>query len=116
MKNLRAYENLHIVLWLLKDTCWVLTWRVPGLIMIVPTLFVALHITWRSRKTIADFFHNLAVSLWICANASWMIGEFYYDDGTRPIAIVFFVAGISVVAFYYIFLNNRKNREAIKNK
>ncbi|MFM9007686.1 MAG: hypothetical protein ACKORE_03805 [Bacteroidota bacterium] len=30
----RAYENFHIVLWLLKDTCWVSDFKTAGLIMI----------------------------------------------------------------------------------
>ena len=26
LKKIRGYENLHILLWLLKDTCWVMLW------------------------------------------------------------------------------------------
>ena len=43
-KDIREYENMHIVLWLIKDTCWVMTWRVAGMTMIIPTLIVAIHI------------------------------------------------------------------------
>lgn len=74
--RLREYENFHIVLWLLKDTCWVMDFKVPGLIMILPTISVALHITWLHRKSMAELLHNLAVVLWISANSVWMIGEF----------------------------------------
>ena len=38
------------------------------------------------------------------ANSTWMIGEFFYDDGTRPIAIIFFVAGILTALWYYLVL------------
>lgn len=106
--DIRKYENLHIALWLVKDTCWVMDWKIPGLIMIFPTLFVALHITWKSRNTTSDLFHNIAVSLWICANTTWMVGEFYFGDTTRPFAIVFFVAGLLFIAYYYLFLSNKK--------
>ena len=71
-KNIREYENLHIALWLLKDTCWVLLWKTGGMFMIIPTLAVAIHIAYRSRKNISDLFHNIAVCLWISANATWM--------------------------------------------
>ena len=100
--NIRAYENLHIAIWLIKDTCWVMTFKVGGMLMIIPTLVVAVHLAWRSRKNVSDLFHNIAVCLWITANATWMTGEFFYYDGLRPYAMVIFAAGLIVVAFYYI--------------
>ncbi len=101
-KDIREYENMHIVLWLIKDTCWVMTWRIAGMTMIIPTLIVAIHIAWRSRKNIADLFHNTAVCLWISANATWMTGEFFFQDGLRQYAMIFFIAGIVVVSIFYL--------------
>lgn len=106
--KIREYENLHILLWLLKDTCWVLLWETGGIIMIVPTITVALHITWISRKKISELFHNLAIVFWICANSVWMIGEFYFDDSLRPISTVFFAAGLILMFIYYAILLPRK--------
>ena len=84
--------------------------------MIIPTLYVAIDITWRSRKMRTDLFHNIAVTLWICANATWMTGEFYANDTLRPYAMVFFVIGILVIACYYLFLaRHAKNDEAGTN-
>lgn len=103
-QNIREYENLHIALWLLKDTCWVMTFKVGGMMMIVPTLIVAIHLTWKSRKNISDLFHNVAVCLWISANATWMTGEFFYYDGLRHYATFLFITGILIVAFYYLVL------------
>ncbi|MFN8153997.1 MAG: hypothetical protein U0Y08_06875 [Bacteroidia bacterium] len=102
--RLREYENFHIVLWLLKDTCWVMDFKVPGLIMILPTISVALHITWLHRKSMAELLHNLAVVLWISANSVWMIGEFFFNDTLRPFATVFFIIGLILVAAYYIIV------------
>ena len=104
MKNLREYENLHIVLWLVKDTCWVLDFKTAGLIMIFPTILVALHITWLHRKEVTELYHNLAVVAWICANTTWMIGEFFYNDTLRPIATVFFCIGLLLVAIFYLIV------------
>jgi len=119
-KNIREYENLHIALWLVKDTCWCISdefqfMKIPGVLMIIPTLFVALHITWRSRKELSDLFHNTAVCLWISANATWMIGEFFYNDTTRPIAMFFFIAGLVVVGIYYA-VHFPKKQAAIKEQ
>ncbi|MBC7552489.1 MAG: hypothetical protein H7257_00770, partial [Taibaiella sp.] len=64
-RSYRWIENAHILLWLLKDTFWAMEWRAGALIMVVPTLSVAFWLLWRSRKTITDLMHNLAVCLWI---------------------------------------------------
>ena len=44
----RKIENLHIVLWLIKDLCWVMLWKPLGLIMITPTIGASLLITWQT--------------------------------------------------------------------
>ena len=102
MKSIRSTENLHILLWIFKDSCWCYDLKVIGVSMIVPTLIVAGLITWRMRENREELTHNIAVFLWICANSVWMIGEFFFDDGTRPIALVFFGLGLTVLAFHYI--------------
>ncbi|MES2620778.1 MAG: hypothetical protein V4615_07995 [Bacteroidota bacterium] len=107
-KSIREYENLHIVLWLLKDTCWVMLWRTGGMIMLAPTVAVAFYIAYRTRKDIHNFFHNIAVCCWICANGIWMTGEFFYDDRIRNYALVFFVLGLLSVTFYYLVYYPKK--------
>ncbi len=75
--------------------------------MIFPTLSLALYITYRFRTVPSEFYHNLAVCCWILANTVWMIGEFFFDDTLRPYAIVFFLAGLTALAIYYIFVRPR---------
>lgn len=87
--------------------------QILGVCMILPTVLVAFFITWRTRKIIAELFHNLAVCCWVCANSVWMIGEFFYDDTTRPYATVFFVTGVLIMAYYYLFLNAKSDDELI---
>lgn len=99
--KIRKTENFHILLWLLKDLCWVADFKVAGMIMIVPTIIVAVYITWISRKSYPELMHNIAVVSWICANSAWMTGEFFFNDGTRPAATAFFVTGLLVIGFYY---------------
>lgn len=108
MQNVRKLENFHILLWLLKDLCWVLGLEPLGVIMITPTVLVAMYITFKLRHNHTELFHNLAVVCWIIANSIWMIGELYFDDTTRPPAIVFFVLGIGFVSFYYLMLLGKK--------
>ncbi|MEP7277286.1 MAG: hypothetical protein ABI813_01470 [Bacteroidota bacterium] len=114
----RKTENLHILLWLLKDICWATNLRIPGLIMIVPTLTVALLITWQTRNMKSELFHNLAVDFWISANCIWMVGEFFHLEeniwhgyGLRQVAIIPFALGLSVLAYYYIVLFRKNEYE-----
>ena len=116
--NFRRTENMHILLWLLKDICWATNFRIPGLIMIVPTLTVAILITWQTRHMKSELFHNLAVDFWITANCTWMIGEFFQLDenlwhgyGLRQAAIIPFALGLGVLAYYYIVLYKKKENE-----
>jgi hypothetical protein len=100
-KNERAYENAHVFLWLLKDTSWCHSWHFLGMAMIVPTLAVQIHLTWRSRHDEHEVFHSIAVACWIAANAIWMTGEFFRGDSWRPGAQWLFSAGLVTMFFYY---------------
>jgi hypothetical protein len=113
----RWIENAHILLWLIKDTCWALVWKPGGLFMIIPTLSVAIYILVKSKKHRAEFFHNAAVVLWISANSVWMIGEFYSRE-TRPAAVIIFLCGLGLLIVYYLFYftTDRKQEHAQRQK
>jgi hypothetical protein len=108
--KLRALENFHIVLWLIKDFCWCMLWCPLGIVMIAPTLFFALYITFKSRNIRVELFHNLAVVMWILANSTWMLGEFYYNDQLRNFALVFFIFGLLIVTYYYMIAGLTRKR------
>ena len=104
LEPIREYENLHILLWLLKDICWLMEFKLAGLFMAIPTIIVALHITWLKRKQLSELLHNMAICHWISANAIWMIGEFFYNDTLRPISAIFFALGFITLFIYYGYL------------
>ena len=107
----RWIENGHIFLWLLKDTCWVLGWKLGGIFMIFPTMSVAFYILLRSRHLRAELFHNIAICLWISANTVWMISEFLMvDEEYKKYAAVLFGIGIATLLFYYIFFFAKDRR------
>jgi hypothetical protein len=101
MKQLRHFENFHIALWLIKDSCWLMHYKAAGVFMIVPTVLMALLIAVKTRHNIYLLLPNLAVCCWIFANAAWMLGEFYDFDHV-PYALTFFLSGIVVIALYFI--------------
>ncbi len=100
--KIRGLENSHVLLWIFKDTCWCNDWRWLGISMIAPTLAVAVYLTIKVREVREEFIHNLAVCWWLCANSVWMIGEFFFDDHTRHLAMVFFAGGLITLAVHYL--------------
>lgn len=102
-ERFRKIENLHIVFWLVKDMSWALLWKPIGMFMIIPTLLVAVLITWQTRNIKSELFHNLAVLFWIIANCSWMILEFYeFPDEYRYFTAIPFGLGMVAIAWFYI--------------
>ena len=107
MNRVRIYENFHIILWLLKDTCWLLHLKALGTIMVFPTLGMALFIAWKTRNDLSHFTPNLAVTFWISANITWMLGEFYEYEFRLP-TFVLFGLGMLCICFYFYQLIKKK--------
>jgi hypothetical protein len=108
----RVIENLHILFWLLKDICWAMLWKPLGIAMLVPTLTVAILITWQTRHLKAELFHNLAISFWIMANGYWMIVEFVgRDEDLRIFTAIPFGIGLFFIAAYYLYILPREKRK-----
>ena len=107
--SIKKIENVHILFWLLKDIAWCLVWKPLGILMIAPTLFIAVFITYVHRNNTSDLVHNSSVVLWILANSSWMLCEFTGMEhslfgtgipGKAP-AVMFFVLGILLLLTHY---------------
>lgn len=106
----RRMENLHIVFWLIKDISWCMIWKPLGILMIFPTLIIAIIIAWRTRQMKSELYHNLAITFWIGANSYWMVSEFLHFDSVivygditcKHLALIPFVSGILLLAYYYI--------------
>ena len=111
----RRGENLHILFWLLKDLGWALEMKTFGIIMIFPTIFLAILITYRNRRNTAELFHNTAIVFWLIANTYWMISEFAGFDNTilfsfityKKLCIIPFIIGLSLLIYFYAFKNKR---------
>lgn len=112
MAQLRKLENLHLLMWLGKDISWLMDWKIAGMSMVLPTFLMAIYICWKTRTQADEIAFNLAVASWITANGIWMFGEFYLQDGTRPIAFWFFLAGLFFILRYYLRAFIRKRAES----
>lgn len=112
----RRIENLHIVFWLVKDISWALLWKPLGIAMFIPTISVAVLITWQTRRLTAELYHNLAIVCWIVANGYWMIVEFFWPDADflRYYASIPFGIGIIFISIYYfIILPSEKRKQKL---
>ena len=115
----RKMENMHIVFWLFKDISWCMLWKELGIAMVFPTLVVAIVIAWRTRSMKSELAHNLAITFWIAANSYWMISEFFGFDTVqlfnswsgKHLALVPFLAGVGILAYYYLFQRTEKIKE-----
>lgn len=99
--KIRKLENLHIVFWLIKDTCWMLEIKWLGALMIAPTIGVAIYIIYHSLKT-REVFINAAILCWISANSFWMCMEFFNQNHLKNYAAIPFALGFLFVAYYYL--------------
>ena len=103
MERIRKFENLHILFWLGKDISWCLEWRLMGILMIVPTITLAILITYITRHTRREKYYNIAVCFWIAANSFWMVGEFFgNEEAFRADAKYLFIAGLLAIGWYYL--------------
>lgn len=98
--GVRKFENLHIVFWLIKDSCWMLELKAAGTFMIIPAIYLAIDILIRTKKH-PEFWLNASILCWICANSYWMIMEFFFEDRYRLLAGIPFLLGLFFVALFY---------------
>jgi hypothetical protein len=100
----RKTENLHIVFWLFKDISWCMEFKALGVLMIIPTLAIAIWVAFKNREYISETCHNLAIIFWISANSFWMCSEFFGFDETEILfgltgkhcAMIPFILGVLV--------------------
>ena len=108
LDKIKHYEYLHIVFWLIKDSCWMLSLKVAGTIMIIPTIGLAVIIVYHTRKT-TDVFINLAILCWITANSVWMFVEFFNHLEYKYWASIPFALGFVFVGIFYYKTLMKKN-------
>jgi hypothetical protein len=110
IKNARHQENIHILFWLVKDSCWMMQFKELATMMIIPTIGIAIWILIQSRKSFKRFLPNLAVLFWITANAFWMLDEFYALSLINYSLVLFCLGIISILSYVYIILTAPKPR------
>ena len=101
LEKIRKYESMHIVFWLIKDSCWMLELKWLGAVMILPTVSLAVYLVLKTMKT-RDMYINIAIFFWISANSYWMMMEFFNDNHYKNFAAIPFGMGFIFVALFYL--------------
>lgn len=99
-KKIKGHENLHIVFWLIKDGCWMLQFKWLGIVMVIPTIAIAVIIVYVVRKTV-DVYLNAAIFCWICANSFWMYIEFFTNGDYKLLSVYPFALGLTFMGVFY---------------
>jgi hypothetical protein len=104
-------EYAHVFLWLVIDLCWAQGWKTAGSFMVIPTILVAMLITWLQREERFTLIHNLAITIWISSNSLWMLAEFYeMESSLKPVSTVGFATGLLILLSAYLIGWFRKMR------
>ncbi|MCE3258607.1 MAG: hypothetical protein K0S12_248 [Bacteroidetes bacterium] len=98
---------MHIVFWLVKDSCWMMEFKTLGAIMIIPTVFLAVYLVYKTVGT-RDFYINMAIFFWISANSFWMLMEFFNDNHLRYYASIPFALGFVFVVLFYVTAGKKR--------
>ena len=105
LRNWHPLEYAHVFLWLVKDMCWAMDWKILGCVMVVPTVLAAYAITWIQRKKTATLIHNFSISIWITANSNWMVAEFFgLEAQLKPWSLIGFASGLLLLFAFYFWL------------
>jgi hypothetical protein len=115
LKKVKRLENFHVFLWLMKDVSWCNVWVKYGVFIAIPTLLLQVYIAFITRKTTTELIHNVAVCFWLCANITWMSGEFFlngtndwFDNNMIWLPDIFFFSGIAILVIFYAWKWLRK--------
>jgi len=87
----KHYENVHILLWLGKDTAWNWEWKVMWMCFSIPTIIVGLDFLHKSlftKRLMIDHAHYCAQFLWVFSNLIWAYGELFMAE-SRDLPIDF---------------------------
>ncbi len=66
-------------------------------------------------KAASNLYHNIAITCWILGNGIWMVGEFYFEDSIRYLAIPFFLLGLFFIVWYYLVVLDNLEKQKTSN-
>ena len=82
-KSWKHYENIHILMWLGKDTAWNWSWQVMWVVFSIPTILVGLdfiHKSLLTKRLMIDHAHYCSQFLWVFSNLIWAYGELFLPE------------------------------------
>ncbi len=99
LKMIKLFEKLHIPLWIVKDTFWMLGLGWYSLAFALPTIILSIVLVWFKRGN--EKLMELMMGFWLTANTLWMCHEQFHTD-TQTMALAMFLCGLIVFPFYLL--------------
>jgi len=90
-RDFRDYENLHLLLWTLKDCMWIWGHFELYVLAFVPTFILSVDIVWiyaTHKACYVDFAHSFFGLLWVCANGVWAMAELLYEEPSEDAGLL----------------------------
>jgi hypothetical protein len=97
IKNSLDLQELHVILWLLKDIFWCLKLNVLATFMVFPTAFLTIFLLVKEKD---KRLLNLTLFSWVLMNITWMLHEIH-DTPEWPIK-VFMLLGVATTIRFII--------------
>ena len=90
-------DTWHILLWLLKDTLWVMSFKYLAIAMIIPTVLYTLYILKLNYQQKFYFFNYLAILFWLLGNSFWILNDFLFNQKYVWVCYILFSIGIVIL-------------------
>ncbi|MFN0203897.1 MAG: hypothetical protein ACKVTZ_20420 [Bacteroidia bacterium] len=96
------FDGFHLLLWLIKDTLWVMGFKNATLFMVFPTLTYTFYLLYKNYQDKDFFILYLAILCWLLGNSAWIINDFWLQNQYDKVCYVFFFLGIAVSIFHIL--------------
>lgn len=100
------FDGIHLLLWLIKDTLWVMGFKYATLLMIIPTVSYTCYLLYKNRENRSFFILYIAILFWLLGNSAWIVNDFFLQNKYNTVCYVFFILGILTTFFHILKKKN----------
>ena len=100
------FDSIHLLLWLVKDTLWVMGFKYATLFMILPTVGYTFYLLSKNYQDKNYFILYLAILCWLLGNSAWILNDFLFENKYNVICYALFLLGIAIILFHILKQRN----------
>lgn len=100
------FDSIHLLLWLIKDTVWVMGFKHIAIFMIFPTVGYTCFLLYKNYSDQNYFILYSAILCWLLGNSAWILNDFLFDNKYNKVSYLFFALGILITCYQIIKQKN----------